>query len=84
MRVTGAEIVGLVPKKTLIDAGRYYLAKQQRSLGIEDAEIIKIAVKSMGLDDLKSFNPEEKVIEYLLAKSETSDKLMDYLVIFCQ
>lgn len=77
VRVTGAEIVGLVPKKTLIDAGRYYLAKQQRSLGIEDAEIIKIAVKSMGLDDLKSFNPEEKVIEYLLAKSETSDKLMD-------
>ncbi|HOF45802.1 MAG TPA: glutamate formimidoyltransferase, partial [Bacteroidales bacterium] len=77
VRVTGAEIVGLVPKKTLIDAGRYYLAKQQRSLGIEDAEIIKIAVKSMGLDDLKPFNPEEKVIEYLLAKSETSDKLMD-------
>lgn len=66
IRVTGTEIVGLVPKRTLIDAGKYFLAKQQRSCGISEQEIIKIAVKSMGLDDLKPFNPEEKVIEYLL------------------
>ncbi|MCK9626473.1 MAG: glutamate formimidoyltransferase [Bacteroidales bacterium] len=66
LRVTGSEIVGLIPKKVLIDAGKYYLNKQQRSLGITEEEIIKIAVKSMGLDDLKPFNPHEKVIEYLM------------------
>jgi glutamate formiminotransferase/formiminotetrahydrofolate cyclodeaminase len=66
LRVTGAEIVGLVPKCVLLDAGRYYLEKQQRSLGISEAEIVKIAVKSMSLDDLKPFNPKEKVIEYLM------------------
>lgn len=66
IRVTGTEIVGLVPKRTLLDAGKYFLAKQQRSCGISEQEIIKIAVKSMGLDDLKPFNPQEKVIEYLL------------------
>ena len=66
LRVTGAEIVGLVPKKVLMDAGRFYLARQQRSLGIDDEEIMKIAVKSMSLDDLKPFNPKEKVIEYLM------------------
>ena len=66
LRVTGAEIVGLVPKKVLIEAGRYYLEKQQRSLGISEEEIVKIAVKSMSLDDLKPFKPEEKVIEYLI------------------
>ncbi|MBR6270529.1 MAG: glutamate formimidoyltransferase [Bacteroidales bacterium] len=68
LRVTGAEIVGLVPKKVLIEAGRYYLEKQGRSLGISEQEIIKIAVKSMSLDDLKPFNPKEKVIEYLIEK----------------
>lgn len=77
VRVTGAEIVGLIPKKTLIEAGNYYLAKQHRSLGIDEAEKIKIAVKSMGLDDLKPFNPEEKVIEYLLEKENTAAKLVD-------
>ena len=66
LRVTGAEIVGLVPKKVLMEAGRFYLEKQQRSLGISEEEIIKIAVKSMSLDDLKPFNPKEKVIEYLM------------------
>ena len=66
LRVTGTEIVGLVPKRTLIEAGRYFLEKQQRSTGISDEEIMKIAVKSMGLDDLKPFNPREKVIEYLI------------------
>ena len=66
LRVTGAEIVGLVPRKVLIDAGKFYLERQQRSLGISEAEIVKIAVKSMSLDDLKPFNPQEKVIEYLM------------------
>ena len=66
LRVTGAEIVGLVPRKVLLDAGKFYLEKQQRSLGISEEEIIKIAVKSMSLDDLGPFNPSEKVIEYLM------------------
>ena len=66
LRVTGTEIVGLVPKQVLLDAGRFYLEKQQRSLGISEEEIIKIAVKSMSLDDLKPFDPREKVIEYLM------------------
>lgn len=77
MRVTGTEIVGLVPKRTLIDAGKYFLAKQERSLGISEDEIIKIAVKSMGLDDLKPFNPQEKIIEYMLAAENKSKKLID-------
>ena len=67
LRVTGTEIVGLLPKRALIDAGRHYLHMQQRSTGIAESEIVKIAVKSMGLDDLKPFKPEEKVIEYMLA-----------------
>ncbi|MEI6682738.1 MAG: glutamate formimidoyltransferase [Bacteroidota bacterium] len=66
MRVTGSELVGLVPKKAMIDAGKYFLKKQQRSVGISDDEIIKIAVKSLGLDDLKPFSPKEKIIEFLL------------------
>ena len=66
LRVTGTEIVGLVPKRTLIEAGRYFLEKQQRSTGIAEEEIMKIAVKSMGLDDLKPFNPKEKVVEFLI------------------
>ena len=70
LRVTGAEIVGLVPKRVLIEAGKYYLEKQQRSLGISEEEIVKIAVKSMSLDDLKPFNPKEKVIEYLLEEEK--------------
>jgi len=67
MRVTGSELVGLIPKKALLDAGKYFLAKQQRSLGISEDELIKIAVKSLGLDDLKPFNPQEKIIEYVLS-----------------
>ena len=66
LRVTGTEIVGLVPKRTLIEAGRYFLEKQQRSTGVSEDEIMKIAVKSMGLDDLKPFNPKEKVVEFLI------------------
>lgn len=76
VRVTGVEIVGLVPKKTLIDAGKYYLAKQQRSLGVSEEELIKIAVKSMGLDDLKPFNPKEKVIEYMI-EDDSQKKLIN-------
>jgi len=74
IRVTGTEIVGLVPKKTLIDAGRYFLQKQNRSTGIPEEDLIKIAVKSMGLDDLKPFNPREKVIEYMLEDAEKGDR----------
>lgn len=66
LRVTGTEIVGLVPKRVLVEAGKYYLEKQQRSLGIAEEEIIKIAVKSMGLDDLRPFDPKDKVIEYIM------------------
>jgi glutamate formiminotransferase/formiminotetrahydrofolate cyclodeaminase len=77
IRVSGCEIVGLVPKKVLIDAGKYYLAKQNRSLGVDEGEIIKIAVKSMGLDDLKPFNPQEKIIEYLLEADNKEEKLVD-------
>lgn len=76
IRVTGSEIVGLIPKKVLIDAGKHYLAKQQRSAGVSEEEIIKIAVKSMGLDDLKPFDPREKVIEYLLEEGSAA-KLID-------
>jgi glutamate formiminotransferase/formiminotetrahydrofolate cyclodeaminase len=76
IRVTGVEIVGLVPKKTLIDAGKYFLKKQQRSLGVDEPTLIKIAVKSMGLDDLKPFNPKEKVIEYMIEDNKTK-KLVD-------
>jgi len=77
LRVTGLEIVGLVPKKAIIDAGKYYLAKQRRSLGVAESEIVKIAIKSMGLDDLKPFNPSEKIIEYMLAAEEKEDNLID-------
>ena len=79
MRVTGAEIVGLVPKSVLIDAGKFYLARQQRSLGIEEKEIIKIAVKSMGLDELKPFDPKEKVIEYMMV-DEAEQAAKEHLI----
>jgi glutamate formiminotransferase/formiminotetrahydrofolate cyclodeaminase len=76
IRVTGTEIVGLVPKRTLIEAGKYFLRKQHRSVGIAESEIIRMAVKSMGLDELKPFKPEEKIIEYMLADN-TSKRLVD-------
>jgi len=77
IRVTGTEIVGLIPKRALIDAGKHYLRMQQRSLGIPEKDIIKIAVKSMGLDELKPFLPEEKVIEYMLDSGKECKKLVD-------
>ncbi len=70
MRVTGSELVGLVPLDAMLQAGRYFLKKQQRSTGIPEKEIIKIAIKSLGLDDLKPFNPAEKIIEYILADQD--------------
>jgi glutamate formiminotransferase/formiminotetrahydrofolate cyclodeaminase len=66
IRVTGSELVGLIPKQALLDAGRFYLNMQERSAGIPEREIIKIAVKSLGLDELKPFEPEKKIIEYLM------------------
>lgn len=77
IRVSGVEIVGLVPKSCLIDAGKYYLAKQQRSLGVSEKELINIAIKSMGLDDLKPFNPGEKIIEYMIEAENKTKKLVD-------
>ncbi|MFH0865545.1 MAG: glutamate formimidoyltransferase [Bacteroidota bacterium] len=76
LRVTGSELVGLIPKKAMIDAGKYFLLKQQRSVGVSEEEIIKIAVKSLGLDDLKPFNPKEKIIEYLL-ENTSEEKLVN-------
>ena len=77
VRVTGTEIVGLVPKRALIEAGKYFLKKQHRSVGISEEEIVRLAVKSMGLDDLKPFKPEEKVIEYLLEAEDRKKRLID-------
>lgn len=77
LRVTGTEIVGLVPKRALVEAGKYFLRKQQRSVGIAEEEIVRMAVKSMGLDDLKPFRAEEKVIEYLLEAKDKSKRLID-------
>ena len=77
IRVTGSELVGLLPLKCMLDAGRYFLGKQQRSLGVSDAELIKIAVKSLGLDDLAAFVPEEKIIEYCLAADAGEKRLVD-------
>ncbi len=76
IRVTGSELVGLVPLKAMLDAGRYFLRKQNRSLGISEEEMIKIAVKSMGLDELKPFNPKEKIIEYMI-EEDSGSKLVE-------
>ena len=76
VRVTGSELVGLIPLKSLLDAGRYFLEKQQRSVGVSEKEIIHIAVKSLGLDELSEFIPEKKIIEYLL-NEEKQDKLVN-------
>lgn len=75
IRVTGSELVGLVPLKSLLDAGRYFLQKQQRSTGVSENELIKIAIKTMGLDELGPFKPEERIIEYLL-KDKADSKLV--------
>ena len=71
LRVTGSELVGLIPLQSMLDAGKYFLKKQNRSVGIEDSEIIKIAIKTMGLDELEDFNPNEKIIEYNINNDNT-------------
>ena len=76
VRVTGSELVGLIPLKSLLDAGRHFLEKQQRSVGVSEKELIHIAVKSLGLDELSEFIPEKKIIEYLL-NEEKQDKLVN-------
>jgi len=76
IRVTGSELVGLIPLQAMLDAGKYFLRKQHRSVGVSQAELIKIAVKSLGLDDLKPFKPEEKIIEYMIADGH-SKKLVE-------
>jgi len=78
IRVTGSELVGLIPLEAMLEAGRYFLRKQKRSVGIDNDELLKIAIKSMGLDDLKPFNPKERIIEYLL--EEGKDKLVDMTI----
>lgn len=75
IRVTGSELVGLIPLKSMLDAGRYFLGKQQRSAGVPDEELIKIAVRSMGLSDISKFNPREKIIEYVISGNEDEGKL---------
>jgi glutamate formiminotransferase/formiminotetrahydrofolate cyclodeaminase len=75
IRVTGSELVGLIPLKAMLDAGKYFLRKQQRSVGVSEKELIKIAIKSMGLDELGPFIPEERIIEYLL-KDKADGKLI--------
>ncbi|MDD3860592.1 MAG: glutamate formimidoyltransferase, partial [Bacteroidales bacterium] len=83
VRVTGSELVGVMPLKSILDAGKYFLKKQGRSTGIADSEIIKIAVKSLGLDELKPFDPQKNIIEYMLEEN-TGKRLIDMdLVKFC-
>ena len=79
LRVTGSELVGLVPLQAMLDCADFYLKKQERSLGISESEKIKIAVKSLGLDDLKPFNPQERIIEYVM-NANADKKLVDFTV----
>ena len=75
IRVTGSELIGVIPLQAMLDAGKYFLRKQERSVGIADAEIIKIAVKSLGLDELAPFDPQKRIIEYLI--DDQSNRLVD-------
>lgn len=79
LRVTGSELVGLVPLQAMLDAADHFLIKQERSLGISESEKIKIAVKSLGLNDLKPFNPQERIIEYVM-NADADKKLIDFTV----
>lgn len=79
LRVTGSELVGLVPLQAMLDAADHFLIKQERSLGISESEKIKIAVKSLGLDDLKPFDPQERIIEYVM-NADADKKLIDFSV----
>ncbi len=73
LRVTGSELIGLIPLSAMLDAGRYFLRKQQRSTGIPDRELVRIAVKSLGLDELTPFDPKKRIIEYLLDEPENNE-----------
>jgi len=75
MRVSGSELVGLIPLEAMLDAGRYYLRKQSRSTGVSNAELVKIAAKTLGLDDLKKFEPQKSIIEYVLAAKQGGGRL---------
>ena len=75
VRVTGSELVGLIPFKSLLDAGRYFLEKQKRSAGVPDEELINIAIRSLGLNEIHPFNPQEKIIEYVMEKGEKRERL---------
>jgi glutamate formiminotransferase/formiminotetrahydrofolate cyclodeaminase len=77
IRVTGSELVGLIPLRAMLEAGRYFLRKQRRSLGVPERELLKIAVKSLGLDDLRPFDPQEKIIEYAMRRGEPRRSLVD-------
>ncbi|HRN42112.1 MAG TPA: glutamate formimidoyltransferase [Vicingus sp.] len=77
LRVTGSELIGLIPLQAMLDAADFYLTKQERSLGCSESEKIKIAIKSLGLDELKPFNPREKIIEYVLEDANKQKKLID-------
>ncbi len=79
IRVTGSELVGLIPLEAMLDAGRYFLKKQRRSVGVSDRELIRIATLSLGLNDVKAFNPDEKIIEYAI-REKTGKRLVDYRV----
>lgn len=76
IRVTGSELVGLIPLKAMLDAGKYFLKKQNRSMGVDNDELIRIAIKSMGMDELNPFNPKERIIEYVL-EGDSKNKLVD-------
>ena len=76
LRVTGSELVGLIPLKAMLDAGKFFLRKQKRSVGVSDDELIRIAIKSMGLNDIHKFNPEEKIIEFVM-EEKGKPKLID-------
>lgn len=84
IRVTGSELVGLLPLRVLTEAADYFLKKQERSLGISDAEKVKIAVKSLGLDDLAPFDPSKRVIEYVIADANNSPLLDMTLLAFAE
>ncbi len=82
IRVTGSELIGLIPLKAMLDAGKYFLKKQQRSTGVSEKELLKIAIKSMGLDELGAFKPEERIIEYMLNEKSDSKLVTMNLVDF--
>jgi len=77
IRVTGSELVGLVPLQAMLDAGKFFLRKQNRSVGVSESELIKIAIKSLGLDDLAPFDANERIIEYKMRQDDAAKKLVD-------